>query len=183
MLEKLIAFHCAPALAGIKSANIASCNKSRIPDVHRKIAVLNRQLNCRDIYIKVLCECEKSVLVIVYRKEKLLKQLQDSETAHFLQSYGYGSAHSVDEYIAILKKRLTQKDFPHEIGAFLGYPIQDIYGFIADGGRNCLIIGEWKVYGDAEKAQKLFSRYKACRNGVVKRLKKGDTLAEIFCAA
>ena len=38
--------------------------------------------------------------------------------------------------------------FPHEIGVFLGYPLDDVKGFIKNEGKKYLMIGYWKVYSD-----------------------------------
>ena len=76
MLEALLAYHCAPSLAGIKPANIAACQKSKFPDLHADIDKLNSELNRKDIYIEILCECERRALVIVYRRSVLEKYLQ-----------------------------------------------------------------------------------------------------------
>lgn len=83
MIERIIAYHCGPALAGIKPANIVACYKDKISDVHKTIRLLNLQLNHKDIYIEALCECEKRVLVIVYRRKKLGDQLNRDEIKNF----------------------------------------------------------------------------------------------------
>lgn len=183
MLENLIAYHCGPALAGIKPANIAACQKAQIDNLHAEIERLNRQLNGSDIYLEILCECEKRILLMVYRKKVLKKQLELPETRAFLATFGYPEDADVKGYIDFLKERVQKNDFPHEIGVFLGYPLHDIYGFIHHRDSGCLLTGEWKVYQDAEGAKKLFSRYKACRAAIVRRLSRGQTLAQIFCAA
>lgn len=48
--------------------------------------------------------------------------------------------------------RLAQRmeavgDFPHEVGFFLGYPAEDVVGFIRNKGQNFKFCGRWKVYG------------------------------------
>ena len=118
------------------------------------------------------------------QKKVLEHHLKNSDCADFLQAFGYGEQRTTEEYISHLKYRLLNSaEFPHEIGVFLGYPINDIYGFIHHKNKGCLLCGEWRVYENAEKAQKLFVRYRACRNAVSKRVANGYTLAEIFCAA
>lgn len=183
MLETLIAYHCGPALAGIKPANIAACQKTHIPNIHAEIKKLNGQLNCKDIYLEVVCECEKRVLVMVYRKKVLEKHLQEQANRAFLAQFGYLETDSIADCIAHLKERLVYDTFPHEIGVFLGYPLHDIYGFIHHRDDGCLLIGEWKVYQNPEAAKKLFGRYRACRKALVKKVIDGRTLAQIFCAA
>ena len=182
MLEKQIAYYCGPSLAGIKPSNIASLNKQKYGDIHKEIEKLNRQLNVRNIYINILCECEKRVLVMVYRKDVLEKHLNNVKIRRFLSDYGYPENCSADDHIRLLKKRLSFEEFPHEIGVFLGYPLNDIKAFINHPNSGCLLVGEWKVYDDAENAKKLFCRYNNCRCGIIKRLKKGQSLERIFCA-
>ena len=92
------------------------------------------------------------------------------------------------KYLAIIKsriyaQRLMNKEFPHEIGAFLGYPLHDIYGFINHKHQGCLLTGEWKVYENTEQAKKLFCRYNKCRKAVIKRINEGRTLTDLFCIA
>lgn len=180
MLESLIAFHCGPALAGIKPANIAACHKAQIPDIRKHIKRLNGQLNRSDIYLEILCECDKRVLVMVYRGKVLERHIRKEDNAEFLAKFGYPKG-GVKECLEILKQRLKAESFPHEIGVFLGYPLYDIHGFI--NHDECILTGDWKVYDHAEEAKKLFSRYKACRRALVKRIADGRTLEQIFCAA
>lgn len=183
MLERLIAHYCGPALAGIKPANIVSCDKRRMPHVHTQLECLRTELGDKGICIDILCQCEKRVLVMVYRESVLSAHLKKKEMADFLSGYGYGDLTTAAEYIEILKSRMKHDDFPHEIGVFLGYPLHDIQGFINHRDNGCLLIGEWKVYKDAESAEKLFRRYKVCRAAIVRRLERGHSLSRIFCAA
>lgn len=52
--------------------------------------------------------------------------------------------------------------FPHEIGIFLDYPLQDVKGFIENKGKNSKYNGLWKVYGDKDASMKLFEKYRKC---------------------
>lgn len=184
MLEALLAYHCAPAMAGIKASNMVVCQKERIPDIHNEIEKLNNELNRKDIYIEILCECEKRVLAIVYRKSVLEKHLQSRMNRAFLVQYGYPEIGSLADYLNVLRTRLDCDTFPHEIGVFLGYPLHDIYCFINHRDEGCLLIGEWKVYHNVEEAEKLFCRFKACRKALVRHItERGKTLAQVFCAA
>ena len=60
-------------------------------------------------------------------------------------------------------RRLRQSgEFPHEIGLFLGYPPEDVQGFITQGPDCCKCSGCWKVYGNEDQARKKFAQYKKC---------------------
>ena len=144
MLEELLAYHCAPAFAGIKPANIVSCSKAKYGSLHRDIETLNRQLNPKDIFIRILCECERRALVMVYRKSILTSHLQTECNKTFLSRYGYPQDGTLSDYLEILSKRLDCESFPHEIGVFLGYPLYDIDCFRQHRDEGCLLVGEWK---------------------------------------
>lgn len=183
MLEQMLACHCSPAMAGIKPSNIITCDKNKMIDVKQQMAQLNSKLNSKDIYIDTLCECKNRLLLIVYRKKKLMKQLKDRDISKFLKSYGYDENGTLNDYFNVLRSHLCMDDFPHEIGAFLGYPLDDIYGFINSKGKDFLYVGAWKVYSDVEGAQKMFCRYKNCTKAICKRVENGQSLAQIFYAA
>ncbi len=40
------------------------------------------------------------------------------------------------------------RQFPHEIGLFLGYPPEDVCGYIRNKGKCQKCTGHWQVYGD-----------------------------------
>ncbi len=119
---------------------------------------------------------------MAYRRAVLEKTLCEEKIYRFLRTFGYPERVTLDGYIEFLKSRMKNQEFPHEIGAFLGYPLHDIQGFLYHKNYGCLLCGEWKVYKDAERAKKLFERFAACRNAVVNMVKRGYTLAQIFCA-
>jgi len=95
------------------------------------------------------------------------------QVTDFLGEYGYTADMSIDERLDILALRMNCGSFPHEIGAFLGYPVEDVRGFISNSGRNCLLCGYWKVYENAEKARQTFKTYDRCREILFDRLNHG----------
>lgn len=181
MTEEIIAFHCGPALAGIKPANIVSCIKEKCPNINQEIKELNLSLNKNGIYFETLYECEKRVLVMVYRREKLTNYLSNPDIFGFLKKQGYPDVFNLEEYINMLKKRIAEcSEFPHEIGAFLGYPLHDIYGFMYHKDKGCMLTGYWKVYKNVEEAKRTFSVYDACRKAILNRVNSGWHLTEMF---
>ena len=38
-----------------------------------------------------------------------------------------------------------EQGFPHEIGVFLGYPVEDVEGYMQNDGKNFLLVGYWKM--------------------------------------
>lgn len=109
MSEILLASHCAPALAGIKPANIVSCLKSS--GLKSDIEKLNNELNASGIYAEILCQCESRAVVIVYRKDVLERHLGLKCHRDFLATFGYPEAGTVSDYFGVLKNGSAVKGF------------------------------------------------------------------------
>ncbi len=184
-LEEGLAFHCAPALAGIKPANLISCPKAEYPGFLHLIEEYNQALNGKDIYFQVVSQLERSYLLLVYRGRQLSSQLRRPEILCLLAQAGYPVECPLAAQLERLSQRLAeQKDgFPHEIGLFLGYPPEDVTGFLQNGGKNCLLCGHWKVYSHPERARKLFRRYDQCRDALCRRVALGMSISQLFQAA
>ena len=73
--------------------------------------------------------------------------------------------------------------FPHEIGFFLGYPYDDVVGFIENKGKNSLCSGCWKVYCDECEARKTFRRFDKCKEMYRLMFQKGKTVCQLTIAA
>ena len=91
---------------------------------------------------------------------------------------------SEKELVERLKERIRQlEDFPHEIGLFLSYPIEDVLGFIENRGKNYILNGYWKVYGNEEEARKSFFKYRKCTDVYHKLFMGGTPIEKLVRAA
>lgn len=91
--------------------------------------------------------------------------------------FAYEANTGVQDFLnQIAAKIAGGESFPHEIGIILGYPPEDIEGFKRYKGRNFKCCGYWKVYGNAERAQKMFDAYTLCREKLMQALQNGVTL-------
>ena len=71
-----------------------------------------------------------------------------------------------EQCLARLMERLKDADeFPHEIGLFLGYPPEDVEGFIQEpNGQK--YTGIWKVYGDVRSAGEFLKAIKNVQRSI-----------------
>ena len=168
-IDRDIAFHSAPTLLGIKCANLISFDRSETA-IAEYLNEFKNKLSANGLYAEQLCKCRKRILVYIYNRKMLDAWLKMPCVSEFLSEYGYSSDMTLKEMLEKLASRICCGDFPHEIGAFLGYPIADIKGFISNCGKNCLLCGYWKVYENAEKAQQTFEAYNRCREILFDRL-------------
>ena len=183
--DRELGLHCAPALAGIKPANLLCCRFSRYPDFDRVIECYNSIFASGEIRFDVLCRCPESCLLLVYRRRTLAQQLQQPEIRTLLETAGYFRGNTVEEDLERLSQRLCRSEgvFPHEIGLFLGYPPEDVTGFVRHRGQNFKFCGHWKVYSNEQKARRIFECYDRCRCAVCNRLAEGMSIPQMFGAA
>lgn len=162
-MEKSLVDHCAPTLAGIKCASLFNYFQKEEWVVREEIEEVNRLLNKKGVNVEVLIWREESALIYVYRTTMLERELKKPGALELLEKYGYTDC-DADSCIKHLKNRLLNcACFPHEIGVFLGYPLEDVKGFIDNRGEKCESCGVWKVYCNKEEKEKLFQKFKKCR--------------------
>lgn len=162
MSEELLVRHCSPTIIGLKTGNMFVCQFDSHEQEHGTLQRLNKKLSSKGLRIIPLRHKEDKALLYLYRPSRLKRDLKNAQADRLLQSRGYccGNANLC---VAQLIKRLRENDdFPHEIGLFLGYPPEDVCGFIENKAQCCKCVGCWKVYGDAEKAKATFEKYKRC---------------------
>lgn len=171
--EKKLAFFMAPSLLGLKCANLISLSKTEY-DLPAHLERFNGKASIKGLKLKILCTCQNRALVLLYNEILLERQLEGAEQKAILQQYGYHEMQTLEFKLNRLADRIQhESQFPHEIGVFLGYPAEDVIGFIENKGENYKLCGYWKVYGNAEKAKRTFENYDKCRNFLCNKLNQG----------
>lgn len=179
--DKDLALYCGPAMAGIKAANLMSCSQSAYPDLQEFLPSYAKALAQRGITLRKVCSCNDRLLLLVYRQALLEKQLQNPQVLALLAQDGYPISGTMEDLLSHLEHRLaTSCGFPHEIGLFLGYPVEDVVGFQIHRGQNFKYCGHWKVYGDVEKSCRLFHQFDRCRKELLRRVSGGQSILQIF---
>jgi hypothetical protein len=94
-----------------------------------------------------------------------------------MEGLGYPVSEGFKALLRCLGRRFGEsREFPHEIGFFLGYPPPDVLGFMRYRGARCKLCGPWKVYGDVERAAALFREYSGCKRRLLEHLQRGGTV-------
>ncbi|MEI0562650.1 DUF3793 family protein [Brachyspira pulli] len=178
--DELIINHCAPALSGIKIANIFTYQYDSKKELEKEVSSYNDILSFKNIKVSIIKDNANKAIIYVYNEKELENYLLDDEIFEFLENYGYKSR-NIHESIDFLKTRMQYAEsFPHEIGIFLGYPLIDINGFINNYGKNSLYTGYWKVYHNKNEAIKIFDNYNKCRDFYISTFLNGKGILEIM---
>lgn len=183
MSEEKLVFHCAPTLAGIKCGSLFTSAYLDRSASQAELRSLNRRLSSHGIRLIPLRYMDGRVLIYVYRPDGLAAELSSSGARSILARAGYSPA-GPDASVAQLFRRFQSSgDFPHEIGLFLGYPAEDVAGYMENMGKNCKCVGTWKVYGDVNAAQARFDAYRRCTGDYCRRFRLGQSSLEQLAAA
>ncbi len=179
MSEDLFVRQCAPTLAGLKTGNLFSCSFKNENEMKESVRSINRCLRDKGLRFIPMKFRGTGALLYLYRPDKLKTDLSSSHAKEILSAYGYPHE-SAEKCVSCLRRKLSVSDaFPHEIGLFLGYPPEDVRGFIEQGARNCKCSGCWKVYGDEASAKETFVRYKKCKDVYCRRHSEGYSVEKL----
>ncbi len=162
MSEEMLIRHCSPTLAGLKTGSLFPMRFASEDAMAEILGQWNHTLSAKGLRVLPLRYRDGKGLIYVFRPSRLRRDLRDECARNLLKNCGY-CGKTLEQCISQLIRRMAQQEeFPHEIGLFLGYPPQDVQGFMCNHARNYKCAGVWKVYGDEDAARKTFALYKKC---------------------
>lgn len=179
----VLAEQCAPTLAGIKAGSLFRWQDPR--GSLEEIRTCAAELRAMGLSLRVLKVCRRTnaALFYVYRDTEV-RRILSGAACGFLTRLGYEMKGALPSILRQLSGRLCLEEaFPHEIGLFLGYPLEDVIGFIENNGRNYTYIGCWKAYGDPHRAKARFDAYRRCTDLCRSLFYPGMPLAHFSAAA
>lgn len=182
MSEECLVRHCAPTLAGIKTASLFTHPYESQEQLLESVRKLNNRLNGKGLRVLPLRYSNNRALIYVYRPKRLFVDLNNETAARILQNCGYHTDSCEKCVVKLVEKLRNESDFPHEIGLFLGYPPEDVCGFIENKACNCKCVGCWKVYGDEAAAKKMFAQYRKCTRVYCSQWEKGIDIERLTVA-
>lgn len=178
-IELQIVLQCAPTLAGLKTSNLLIVPKNQEDEV-RYMLRHSGLLGYRLVYDR------NRVVFLVFNKDMLINYLSQDEVKDFLKEYGYHTD-SFGDSLRYFQKRYDtyvhrRKEFPHEMGVFLGYPLCDVKGFIENEGDDFKLSGYWKVYGNVSETKQLFERFDDIKDDMIRKLSKESNHEQSKCS-
>ena len=121
---------------------------------------------------------------LLFRKNPLEAYLKQQEVEAMLAEAGYAEL-SLGNILSTFQKRYAHYmsaggRFPHEMGLLLGYPAEDVKGFVENEEKNFLYSGYWKVYADVEEKRRLFQKFENAKETVIQLLSYGVGIQDIL---
>ena len=178
-IETQLALQCAPFLTGLKVSNLLA-----IPADMENTAMV--MLKNTGISFFRMIKTDKKVVILLFRRKQLESYLYRKDVKEILKSEGYVEL-QIGYVLYMFSTRYQDHicgngKFPHEIGLILGYPAEDVKGFIDNNGRNFLYTGYWKVYKDVDNKIKLFEKFKTAEELLIRLLSSGMDMEYIIKA-
>ena len=131
MSEYQIIRFCAPTLAGLKTASLFCCDAPDEAELLGQLRHWNTSLAPKGLRMLPLRIWNGRALIYLYRPKALARDLACEDAACLLNGSGYDGTEPSGCLRCLMGRLQCQKDgFPHEIGLFLGYPPEDVRGFI-----------------------------------------------------
>lgn len=182
MQEELIVKHCSPTLAGMKAGSMFTAPYDCPLKMKEDIRKLNKRFKDKGLRMIPFRFSEKRVLLYLYRKSKLAEDFSDELAKELLVKEGYTNHCCTNCIVKLAVKIRNTESIPHEVGLFLGYPSEDVHGFIKNKACGYKCSGCWKVYGNLEEALKTFEKYKKCTEIYCAQWAKGVPLEKLAVA-
>lgn len=167
----MTAYNIAPVINGNKPSCILtfSRNNKNLYDAWKKYN--NEFLDTYDIDAFTIKDTGDVYTVIFYRKDRLEKHIFNYRNILFLNRFGYNEEMSLEECLEVMKRRY--EDFcPHEIGIFLGIPLEDVEAFMDYPEKGFITFGYWKVYYNLEEALETFRSYDEAKIKVLRDVRE-----------
>ena len=182
-MERVLLTHCAPTLAGLKCANLVRLTGPRA-ELEAAAQAWRATLAPRGVHVRTARWDGDSALLYLYREGHLRREWEKPGAADFLRRHGYEPGAAVQENVELLLRRIARRPCcPHESGLVLGYPLEDVQGFIENCGKNYRLCGCWKVYGDPQAALRCFARYEKCARVYLQCYQNGHSLSRLTVAS
>lgn len=176
-IELQLALQCAPLITGLKISNLLNIYKEDFPAM--KKIVENSHISWY-----LLLEQKDKLTILLYHKKSLERYLAQKEVlAMFWEAeYQSFSPEGILKEFCIRYQRYMERkeDFPHEMGLLLGYPVEDVEGFMKYKGEHSLCTGYWKVYEDRDRKLKIFENFENAKESLIQLLSCGISMGDII---
>lgn len=173
-IENFLVYHTSLVIAKVKPAVTITIGKKNLERFDAWNKYGRQFLDSINLKYVELRENENSIILMVYDEEVLEKEINTKDHIEFLNRLGYPSELDVDGYVKFLKIRYKKYNCPHELGIFLGIPIEDVKDFMECTDKKCLLCRYWKVYNNKIDAEKIFTKYDKVKNFTIKSMLNGS---------
>lgn len=176
-IKTQLVLQCAPLISGLKTSNLLIICRDNF-------AGLTAILMKTNISWYVLTDSGDKIMLLLFNEKELTSYLKEERVVKLLAGRGYRTE-LLHEILPVFRERYRQymadkRQFPHEMGVLLGYPIEDVEGFIHHNGRNAMLTGYWKVYENITVKEHLFHKFEVVKKTMLQLVFFGVSIGDII---
>lgn len=179
-IEKFLLFNSSLVIADIKPSVTVNIKKNQGMNYKNWLKYGGEFLRRINLNYITLKEDENALILLIYKEELLKDHIFQEKNREFLSKIGYANVNCIDYYTKLLRIRYKIYRCPHELGVFLGIPVEDVIDFMDCTKKKCLGCGYWKIYNNYDEAIKTFKKYDEIKNKTISNLIKGIPIEKII---
>lgn len=178
-LEYLLTYNLATVIAKIKPASTLTLKNDEQNTLDLWNQFGSEVIKKIGLNYFVLRRKQDIATIMIYDEKVLWQYVNDYKNKKFLSNIGYSNLSNLNEYLSILLKRFNKYNCPHELGLFLGIPLDDVVDFMECSHKKCLCCGYWKVFNNYNKAVRIFENYDKLKNQTAENIINGKRISDI----
>lgn len=178
-IEKFLIYSASLVIAGVKPSATVSLSKTKGNLYSKWIKYgidFMKKINTKYIELR---ETDNTLILLVYNEENIKDCIFADNNKEFLMNLGYSNDENLSEYLDMLKSRYELYNCPHELGVFLGFPLEDVKDFIECTNKKCFNCKYWRVYNNYNKAIEIVNNYDNIRDYTLENILQGYKSYEI----
>ena len=154
--DRWLFINAAGVLLGEKTGELLSLDASELGLPDGAIAgLLESRAAEWGFQYRILFVNEISHKLLVYNRTRLQAVLDEAPCCIMQGRLGYASPLGAEEFADELSRRWNRTgQVPHEVGVALGYPLDDVFGFMGLLPLPCQGVCGWRVYGDMKESHR-----------------------------
>ncbi len=159
-------YHLSPVIKGVKPAITLSIS------IHKELYQIWNEIgidfvNSLGLQCTLLRKAQASIILYIYDSTQTEAIMQNFEILKFLHNLGYPMSSHFGDFVDMLVRRYAKYNCPHELGIFLGIPLDDVIDFMHCTDKPCMLCGYWQVYNDIDTAKEIFASYDKAKNDML----------------
>ncbi len=115
-----------------------------------------------------LCRSPESAKIVFFRRKKVSEAVASIPPCILEDKLGYSAEMSPEEFLAEIGRRWNESGkIPHEIGVALGYPTEDVLGYMGLLPLECRGTCGWRIYGNPAHSLERCRMFTQARHGAI----------------
>ncbi|MEM1223601.1 MAG: DUF3793 family protein [Verrucomicrobiota bacterium] len=163
--EEWIFFNASGVLLSEKTGELLSLDLSEMGLTETEVRKsLHRLSEMWGFDFRLLYQSSGLLKLILFQADRLQLVLDEAPFCIMGVELKYSFPLQVDTFFDELKSRWNESgSVPHEIGIALGYPLDDVFGYMGLLPLACKGVCGWQVYGCMEESQRLSCAFSDAR--------------------